>query len=412
MKLDTISILEQHITDVLLSSPLIPLGVNVVRLAATTDEEGIAALSRSIVVRYTGSSISLQKIVPQHVERTLSFEVIHSAQSYLSESGHDAACQMCQAAYLGLNNTIPVRSGTTILVPFSMTSETFQGLTDSSHYVYVQNWELKIHEISPQLTLNPCVLAGNCSEVFPNDGGEFLPGDVLFNNDLYAPVLPPPTGEDYEEELCGVEVAGENLVYKHDPDQIFLEEYKQHMLVSTGTFDESGKFLICNIHDVATGDFIMMYYASNCDDRSLFGITANYHLGQNPSMLNNLVLKGQNSLGWINVWPNTKVYHDPTEADGPTTIVRYGWVVRVETGIKLEVDGEEFVKANAAPFTYGWVKLSEVTLYSPERYESIVNCIDLEAENDGPQACVQKLWTFQNIQMDYRRNTRDCLRLK
>ena len=42
MRLDTISRIEQFMTDALLSSPLIPLGVNVIRLAATEDEEGIA----------------------------------------------------------------------------------------------------------------------------------------------------------------------------------------------------------------------------------------------------------------------------------------------------------------------------------------------------------------------------------
>ena len=95
-------------TDALLSSPQIPLGVNVIRLAATTDEEGIAALTRSIVVRYTGSTLTINQRQPLVIERTLRFELIHSSQSYLTESGHDGALQMCAGAYLSLNNTIPV----------------------------------------------------------------------------------------------------------------------------------------------------------------------------------------------------------------------------------------------------------------------------------------------------------------
>jgi hypothetical protein len=385
VRLDTISTIEQHITDALLSSPLIPLGVNVVRLAATTDEEGITALSRSIVVRYTGSKNSLKQVIPQHIERVISFEIIHSAQSYLSESGHDAAIQMCSAAYLALNNTIPVRTGTEVLVPFNMSSESFQGLTDSSHYVYVQNWEITVHEISPQLTLDPCVLAGNCREVFPEEiGGELIPGDVLHENVIYEPVLPPSPGEDYESELCGVEVRGDHLYYKHDTERLFLEDWKQYSLISTGTFDESGEFLICNIHDLESGDYIETYYAANCNGRKLLGITPDLYSNE----LGRTALKGSNTLAWTHVWPKTTIYHDPTDPEGPTTLVRYGWVLRIETGIKLEVDGEEFVKANASPFSVGWVRLSDVTIYDPERYQHILNCRELNAENDGPQACV------------------------
>ena len=62
MRLDTISRIEQFMTDALLSSPLIPLGVNVIRLAATEDEEGIAVMARTIVVRYTGSTVNVTNI--------------------------------------------------------------------------------------------------------------------------------------------------------------------------------------------------------------------------------------------------------------------------------------------------------------------------------------------------------------
>ena len=64
MRLDTISKMEEFITNALLSSELIPLGVNVIRLAATHDEEGIARMARSIVVRYTGSTANIQQKVP------------------------------------------------------------------------------------------------------------------------------------------------------------------------------------------------------------------------------------------------------------------------------------------------------------------------------------------------------------
>ena len=55
MTLDTITRIERFITDSLLSSVQIPLGVNVIHLADDSDTEGIAAMTYSIVVRYTGS---------------------------------------------------------------------------------------------------------------------------------------------------------------------------------------------------------------------------------------------------------------------------------------------------------------------------------------------------------------------
>ena len=61
MKLDTITKIEQFLENILLSTEDIPLGVNVVRLAATQDEEGIARMAKSIVVRYTDSSVNITR---------------------------------------------------------------------------------------------------------------------------------------------------------------------------------------------------------------------------------------------------------------------------------------------------------------------------------------------------------------
>jgi hypothetical protein len=389
MKLDTISKIEQHITDALLSSPHIPPGVNIVRLAATQDEEGITTLVRSIVVRYTGSSVQLKQTIPQHIVRSMSFEIIISSQSYLTESGHDGALQMCAASYMSLNNSIPFRTGSTIETPFHMTSESFQGLTDSSHYVYVQNWEVSIDEISPQLTLDPCVLEGTCAKLFPEDvGGELLPGDIVYGNDIYAPVAPPAGDNDYDEELCGVYVRGDDLYYTHLTELPFLQDWKKFVLVSTDTFDESGTFLICHAYEAETGYLLFQYYAAKCGDRKMLGIMPISYLGQGGSVKNKTYLKGANSLGYANVWPRTTVYLDPTDPDGATTTVRFGWVMRVETGVTMLVDGEDFVKVNASPFIVGWVKKTEVTIYVPERFEKLEGCINLEAENDEPDKCV------------------------
>jgi hypothetical protein len=282
MRLDGIQRIESYITDTLLSSPQIPLGVNVIRLAANQDEEGIARMTRSIVVRYVGSQASVIREVPLVLRRTLRFELTHSAQSYLTQSGHDYALQMCAAAANSLGSLTPSNSGSNIVAPLHMLSEQFEGLTDSSHYVYTQSWECMVEEIYPSPPIDPCVLRGNCSYLFPTcTVSEVMPGDVLQGNTLYSPVLPPPEGFDYDPTYCGVTLEGDNLVYKADTSITFLEDWTQYTLTSTGTYDESGELLKVNVYD-SDGEFFFWYFAANCDCRKVIQIA-----GQQPALNSN-----------------------------------------------------------------------------------------------------------------------------
>ena len=368
--------------DSLLSSPQIPLGVNVIRLAATTDEEGIAALARSIVVRYTGSSMSIKQRQPLTIERTLNFELIHSSQSYLTESGHDGALQMCAGAYLSLNDTIPMRSGVKVVVPFSMSSESFDGLTDSSHYVYVQQWEVTVLEVNPSISQNPCVLYGNCSELFPYEFmGSMLPGDVVYGNKLYSPLIPPPEGVDYEEEYCGVIEQDGNLVYKYNQDVMFLRSWQDYDLVSTDTFVKGTNILICNIKD-KDGNQIDTYFAANCDNRGLL----NMDVKTGAESLNK-VLAGYNGMVTMAIWPSGSVYLDPTEEDGATINLKFGYVMRAALDAYLYVDGVKYFKVSAYQFGKAWAKEDDVSIITPNRFEPLDICLDDEAMNDGPTAC-------------------------
>ncbi len=381
MRLDTISTIEQFISDALLSSPQIPLGVNVIRLAATTDEEGIAALSRSIVVRYTGSSMSIKQRQPLSIERTLKFELIHSSQSYLTESGHEGALQMCAGAYLSLNNTIPMRTGTDVIVPFSMTSENFDGLTDSSHYVYTQDWEVVVIEVNPTISMNPCVLYGNCSQLFPLElTGGIYPGDVLYQNRLYSPLVPPPFEVDYDEEYCGVVESDGDLVYKYNPGLTFIEDWKNYDFISTDTFVPETGILICSIKD-KEGNHIDSYYAGNCDNRGLLSITAQFRDGEKT----NPALKGKNGLAYANKWPKTEIYSDPTDPDCAITNVKYGWIFRIDLAVTLTIDFVNYYKVNGAPYGVGWVTEGDFTMI--REYEGVDGCDDPEASNKGPQEC-------------------------
>lgn len=383
MRLDTITSIENFMADALLSSPQIPLGVNVIRLAATTDEEGITNLARSIVVRYTGSSMNIKQRQPLVVERTLRFELIHSSQSYLTESGHEAALQMCAGAYLSLNDTVPMRSGVQVVVPFSMSLESFDGLTDSSHYVYVQQWEITVLELNPTINMNPCVLYGNCSELFPYEMmGGVLPGDVAYGNKLYSPLIPPPAGVDYEEEYCGVVEQDGNLVFKYNTGITFLTSWEQYDLVSTDTFVKGTDILICSIKD-KEGNHLDTYYASNCDKRQLLSLDAK--IGGDP--LNKRIM-GYNGMCIMGVFPKGQVYADPTEGeDSPTTTLKYGWVMRIDLKSHLLVEGVKWHKVAGHVFGTAWIKEDDMKVILPNRYEPLDVCVDEGAINEGPQQC-------------------------
>ena len=382
MRLDGIQRIETFLTDALLSSPQIPLGVNVVRLAADLDTEGIARMARSIVVRYLGSTATELRSVPLVVRRTLRFEITHSAQSYLSQSGHDYALQMCAGAQLALSSVTPVGSGAQIVLPFFMTAENFEGLTDSSHYVYSQTWECQVEEIYPAPAIDPCVFRGNCSYLFPSATvSEVLPGDVLYKNVLYSPVLPPPDGFEYDAQYCGVLLDGENLIYKEDTSQMFLEDWTNYRLVSTDTFDESGEFLIVNVYD-STGDFFMKYLASNCDGRRVIQIAgtmpasnsnwiSGMYISEQGEAGNTLasgapevlppVLAAKNGFGFVYT-NRTFVYENPADPDAAIGRVKYGVIYRTLAGVTMEHNGVTYLRVGGTPIGLAWIREQDFQL--------------------------------------------------
>lgn len=373
--------------DALLSSPNIPLGVNVLRLAADYDTEGVTAMARSITVRYVGSDANTIRDIPLVITRTLSFEVTHASQSYLSQSGHDYALQMCAGAALTLSNTTPVNTGAQITKPLFLASERFEGLTDSSHYVYVQTWSLDAEEIYPVPPIDPCVWRGNCSYLFPSCSvQEVLPGDVLYTNVLYSPVLPPPEGENYDPSACGVKLRGNDLVYKYDDSQVFLEDWMDYKLVSTEQFDETGKFLRVNVYDL-NGAFIKWYYASNCDCRTVIQIagfaqnSANWlgglwrsPIGQDGNVLTSsgpepflpAVMQAKNAYGYVAV-PATLVFETPGDLQGVTAQVKWGVVYPTLSGVTKTEDGQEYYMLGRTPIGKAWIRKQDFALidYNP-----------------------------------------------
>jgi len=395
MRLDTITKIETFMTDALLSSAQIPIGVNVVRLAAAADEEGLTHLARSISVRYTGSSLNMEQTQPMSIYRRMSFEITLAAQSYLTQTGHDYAVQMCAGSYNTLTNQVPTGTGSQIVEAFHMTSEQFQGISDSTHYIYTQTWELTIQEINPVIALDPCVARGNCSYLFPSDTiNRILPGDVLYRNQLFAPVLPPASeGEDYEPQLCGVIVEGNNLVYKDSPTEIFLENWTHYNLVSTDQFDETGKMLRVNIYDRA-GDLFMSTFFSNCEGRRVIQIA-----GTTPGSLNQLggqwrspidnagnpsesgvealppVFAAENGFGYVNVIRAT-LFADPTDPNGAKAVARYGALYATQAGVELVHAGTTYLYIGGTPLGKAWIRERDLTLLNKSQYEPAIECDD------------------------------------
>lgn len=409
MRLDTVAKIEEFITNALLSSKVIPLGVNVLRLAATHDEEGIARMARSIVVRYTGSDMSVQRKTPLLITRVMSFEISIASQSYLSESGHDYAVQMCSACHMTLTNQVPVNTGAEIMVPLHLSSERFEGLTDSSHYVYTQVWQLEVQEFSGFIALDPCVARGNCRFLFANNVlSNLKPGDVMVGNEIWTPVLPPPADEEYEPEYCGVVERNNNLVYKHDTSVVFLNDYSKYTLVPTDTFTLPGetqpfRFLICNIYD-ENEELYDTYFASNCENRKLVQIGGNqpsagknwmggvfvssaYSAGNvensnGPETLNPKLIQ-RNAYAYVDAI-KAFAYVDPSDETASKIELKYGFLVTVWMNTVLFVDNEKYVYVGGTPLGKGWIKEDDLKFLSPDRYETQVDCgtdVDLEGDN-------------------------------
>jgi hypothetical protein len=172
MELSTIQRIEQYMVDALIASPLIPLNVNVLRLADAIENEGVVSQTNNIVVRYTGSTDNVKNRIPMVFERRMSFELNFSCQNYLSSSGHDFATQLITGAFITLNGGVPSGAFVQVIEPFTCGSEQYTGLTENSQYTYTQTYTVTIEEALPFVALDPCVQRGDCRQIFPGYGVE------------------------------------------------------------------------------------------------------------------------------------------------------------------------------------------------------------------------------------------------
>lgn len=394
MRLDSLTKIERFMTNALLSSPLIPLGVNVIRLADVTDEEGILQMTNSMVVRYTGASGQTLNRTPLTREEVLSFEVNIASQSYLSQSGHDFAVQLCAGARMTLTNTVPPNTGLEIIEPFSLVSEQFTGLTDSSHYTYTQQWQVTVQDIHRAIALDPCVAAGNCSKLFPLHVKAIVePGQTVCGNVIYDPILPPPNSSiAYQAEYAGVELDSVgNLVYKWDPAQVFMtaaELSAGYKRVCTNTKDETGRFEIINIQK-PDGTFDRSFLAYDTGNRVLnltdglinirpFSYTPTTAGNTEPGSASDMP---RNGYGYVSS-QQAQLLLDPTNPDGETWKVKYGALFPVADGTTLTYDGVTYTRVGNTPLGRAWINSEDFALLSEDDFVPLVEC-DPETLEEG-----------------------------
>jgi len=382
MRLDSITKIERYMSNALLSSTLVPLGVNVVRLADVSDEEGILQMVNSMVVRYTGSSVQTIRQSPLMMERTMTFEVNIASQSYLSQSGHDFAVQLLAAAHETLVNTVPCNTGVEIIEPFHLVNESFTGLTDSSHYTYTQVWQIVVQDYYRGISIDPCVARGDCSKLFPQNVLVSLqPGQAVRDSIILDPVLPPPNNTiDYDPSYGGVLFNDDgDLVYKWDPSQVFMtaaEIEAGYCKVPTGTLDTSGRFEIINIKtSCEDGDFIRSYFGVDTGNRllrlnsGLVRILGESYVPETAGNTEEFIASDLpvTAYGQV-VAQQSLLYADPSNPDSATARVKYGAIFPASAGVQLTVGADIYLRVGNTPLGRAWIKSNEFQLFRPDEY--------------------------------------------
>ena len=260
--------------DALIASPLIPIGVNVLRLADVLDKEGVVSQTNNIVVRYTGATNNVKNRIPMVFERTMRFELNFSCQNYLTSSGHDFATQLLTAAFITLNGSVPGGAYVQVIEPFVCANEDFTGLSPESQYTYTQVYQLIIEEALPYVALDPCVQRGNCRQIFPALGVESkLPLGGLLDEttgDIYVPSYDCGGEPEEDYDACyGIRWSNEltqsgNWVFICDSNCVFIEDPlgQPIYLLSNNNYTEDGR-LVVTVFDAKTNEPIREVFYCN-----------------------------------------------------------------------------------------------------------------------------------------------------
>jgi hypothetical protein len=392
--------------DALISSPLIPIGVNVLRLADVIDREGVVSQTNNIVVRYTGATNTIKNRIPMVFERTLRFECNYSCQNYLTSSGHDFATQLITGAFITLNGSVPGGAYVEVIEPFVCVSEDFTGLTDQSQYTYTQVWQIIIEEALPMIALDPCVQRGSCRQIFPALGVESrMPlGGILDNatGNIYVPAYDcggePP--EDYDA-CYGIKWSNEltqsgNWVFICDPDCVFIEDPlgQPIYLLSNDSYTEDGR-LVVTVFDANTKKPLREVFYCNTGKK-----LARYAIDLwTDTIAKNGPISADASLdaSWyqsMNVGDFATVlggyqflYVDPLNPDAPKLYLDGGALIGVQPETFIQTPKGRFYFVAQSPQGKGWMMEGTFELASITSLWRL-GCLPCSNGNDGPpQLC-------------------------
>lgn len=374
MELTTYTRIEQFICDALIASTLIPISVNVLRLADAIENEGVVQQTNNIVVRYTGANNTVKNRVPMVFERRLRFELNFSAQNYLTSSGHDFATQLLAGAFITLNGSVPSGAYVQVLEPFVCETENFTGLSPESQYTYTQVYQVTIEEALPYVALDPCVARGDCRQLFPGLGVETkLPlGGVLdqATGDIYVPAYTcdeqPP--EDYDA-CYGIRWSNEvtqsgDWVFICDPDCVFLEDPLSQpiYLLSNNNYTQDGK-LVVTVFDAETKEAIREVFYCNTGKKlaryaiELWTDTVNKSgpISSNAS-LDSSWFQGMNTGEFAVVTGGYQfLFVDPLNPDAPQLYLDGGVLIGVMRETFIQTPKGRFYFVGQSPQGKGWM---------------------------------------------------------
>ena len=374
MELNTIQRIEQFLCDALIASPLIPISVNVLRLADAVDAEGVVQQTNNIVVRYTGATNTTKNRVPLVFERRMNFECNFSCQNYLSSSGHDFATQLLAGAFITLNGTVPSGAYVQVIEPFVCANERFTGLTEQSQYTYTQEYQVLIEEALPYVALDPCVARGDCRQLFPGLGVETrLPlGGVLdeASGDIYVPAYDcdgePP--EDYDA-CYGVRWSNEltqsgDWVFICDPDCVFLEDPlgQPIYLLSNNNYTEDGR-LVITVFDAETDEPLReVFYCNTGKKLARYAIELWTDTVAKSGPISS---KASKDSSWFQGMATGDfavvkggyqfLYTDPLNPDGKQLFIDGGVLIGVQREVFIQTPKGRFYFVGQSPQGKGWL---------------------------------------------------------
>jgi hypothetical protein len=392
--------------DALIASPLIPISVNVLRLADVIDKEGVVSQTNNVVVRYTGATNQVKNRIPMVFERMLRFELNFSCQNYLTSSGHDFATQLLTGAFITLNGSVPSGAYVQVLEPFVCVTEDFTGLTDQSQYTYTQVYQVTIEEALPYVALDPCVQRGDCRQIFPALGVETkLPLAGILDEssgDIYVPAYSCDGQPEEDFDACyGVRWSNEltqsgNWVYICDPDCVFIEDPlgQPIYLLSNNSYTADGR-LVVTIFDANTKEPIReVFYCNTGRKLARYALELwNDTVNKSGAISSNAVLDATwyQSMNYGEFAVVTGGYQflfvDPLNPDSPQLYLDGGVLIGVQPQTFIQTAKGRFYYVGQSPQGKGWIMDGAFELASVNSLWKLGCLPCTDGINSPPQPC-------------------------